>query len=338
MTHDDFYVADPSARASWRLAILMGRNSRTYKFALGNALLHHAAQGHTEIPLRDLAAPYAMTLLERAAQAPQAPEGTAARETDFLTVAARESAESRRLGRPTERLLDAAERSMQMMVMRKFHHHGGAEVPHRFYELAGSPRNRTVLLSSALGRVAGSYGVDGLRAELDARWSIVESSFATGIGRTLIEEGVRVDRETLHLTDRRRRRPVTGVAAAVAGFQHGRCHICDEPVGPADRIAVDHVFPFALMRRFESVGGWRGPDLDALWNLAVAHEKCNGTKSDRMPTEEELTRLARRNEAIMRSPRPLRTTLRISLEGAGRGRRRISGWTAFLREVGKVCA
>ncbi|WP_242440506.1 HNH endonuclease domain-containing protein [Streptomyces sp. CB02923] len=175
-----------------------------------------------------------------------------------------------------------------------------------------------------------------LRAELDARWSIVENSFATGIGRSLMTEGVHVDRATLHLTDRHRRRPVTGVAGAVAGFQHGRCHICDEPVDPGARTAVDHVFPYALLRRFESVGGWRGPDLDALWNLAVAHRKCNGEKSDRMPTGTELARLAHRNEAIMRSPYPLRTTLRLTLKNAIPGRR-IPNWPTFLREVEKAC-
>ncbi|MFD7665733.1 HNH endonuclease [Streptomyces sp. NPDC059788] len=274
MTTDDFYATAPSARTSWRLAILMGRNARTYKFALGNA--------------------------------------------------------------PPDRLLDPAERPIQKTIMAKLHHHGGAGMPHRFYELTGSPRSRTVLLSSALGRVARSYGLDGLRAELDARWSIVENSFATGIGRSLIEDGVRVDRETLHLTDRRRRHRVTGVAEAVAGFQHGRCHICDEPVDPGET-AVDHVFPYALMRRFGSVGGWRGPDLDTLWNLAVAHRRCNGAKSDRMPTKTELTRLARRNEAIMRSPWPLRTTLRLSLKPPGHPHR-IPNWQTFLREVEKACA
>ncbi|KOG64178.1 hypothetical protein ADK76_10010 [Streptomyces griseoflavus] len=47
--------------------------------------------------------------------------------------------------------------------------------------------------------------------------------------------------------------------------------------------------------------------------------------------------LARRNEAIMRSPVPLRTTLRLTLKNAMPGRR-IADWRTFLREVGKVCA
>jgi hypothetical protein len=51
------------------------------------------------------------------------------------------------------------------------------------------------------------------------------------------------------LTDRRRRRPVTGVASAVVGFQHGRCLICDTTLAASDPVAVDHVFPYSLMNR-----------------------------------------------------------------------------------------
>ncbi|SDJ74017.1 HNH endonuclease [Streptomyces indicus] len=340
MTVDAFFSAEPSVRSSWRLAILMGANSRTYKFALGDALLEHARHGHAEIPLSELAVPYAMSLVEHAATAPQAPEGTAIGKTDFLAIAAAECAEARKLGRPTDLLLDAAVKSMPAMVMQKFHNlRGGTEVPHRFYEMAGNPRQRIVRLTPQLVQVAQSEQAPGLRAELGARWSIVESSFAAGIGRALIEEGVTVDWATLKLTDKRRRRPVTGVADALIGFQHGRCLICDDVLDLADAVAVavDHVFPYSLMQRYASVGGWSGPDLDVLWNLAPAHETCNSTKSDRLPRPHELERLARRNEAIMGSPHPLRKTLSIALGRTNRGQQGAS-WVDFLLEVQKCCS
>ncbi|MEV0373217.1 HNH endonuclease [Streptomyces sp. NPDC050636] len=338
MTADAFFSAEPSARASWRLAILMGANSRTYKFALGDALLEHAAHGHPEILLSELAAPYAMSLVAHVAQAPQAPEGTSIGESDFLAVATAESEETQRLSRPTDRLLEAAIKSMPAMVMQKFHNlRGGSEVPHRFYELAGSPRQRVVRLTPDLLQVARSEQAAGLRAELVARWSIVECSFAAGIGRALIEEGVGVDWASLKLTDKRRRRPVTGVADALIGFQHGRCLICDTVLDLADAVAVDHVFPYSLMQRYASVGGWRGPDLDVLWNLAPAHEACNSTKSDRLPRAGELERLARRNIAIMGSPHPLRKTLELALGQAPRHRHG-DPWPDFLREVQKCCS
>ncbi|NGO75236.1 HNH endonuclease [Streptomyces sp. YC504] len=338
MTADAFFAAEPSVRSSWRLAILMGANSRTYKFALGDALLEHARHGHTEIPLSELAVPYAMSLVKHAATAPQAPEGTSIGTTDFLALAAAEREETRKLGRPTDLLLEAAVKSMPAMVMQKFHNlRGGREVPHRFYEMAGSPRQRIVRLTPELLQVAQSEQAAGLRAELGARWSIVESSFAAGIGRALIEEGVAVDWSTLQLTDKRRRRPVTGVADALIGFQYGRCLICDDVLDLADAVAVDHVFPYALMQRYASVGGWSGPDLDVLWNLAPAHEACNSAKSDRLPRPNELERLARRNEAIMGSPHPLRKTLSIALRQTNSGMRDAS-WPDFLLEVQKCCS
>lgn len=86
------------------------------------------------------------------------------------------------------------------------------------------------------------------------------------------------------------------------------------------------------MHRFNSVGSWQGPDLDALWNLAPAHAACNGIKSDRLPTHAELARLAARNEAITQSPHPLRRTLQLSLNSAIPSRNPAS-WTQFLKAV-----
>ncbi|MFE3881367.1 HNH endonuclease [Streptomyces lydicus] len=335
MTTDDFYAADPGSRASWRLAVLMGANSRTYKFALGHALLTHAARGDTSVALTDLAAAYAMALVEHAAQAPQAPAPAAIGENDFLAVTAGESEESRRLGRPTDRLLEAAVRSMPTMVMEKFHNlPGRTQVPHRFYDLAGSTRSRTVLLTPELIRLAQSEQAAGLHAELEARWNIVETSFTIGIGRSLIREGVAVDWTTLTLTDKRRRRPVTKVKDAMIGFQNGRCFLCDEVIGPFDDTAIDHVFPFSLMNRFAGTTGWHGPDLDALWNLAPVHASCNSTKGARLPFPTEISRLARRNEAIMPSQYPLSRTLRLSLTQGGN--RPTTSWLDFLHEVEKL--
>ncbi|MGX1133106.1 5-methylcytosine-specific restriction endonuclease McrA [Streptomyces glaucescens] len=333
MNARDFYAQDASARASWRLAVLMGANSRTYKFALGEALLEFARQGRQEIPLPEFAAAYSLGMVRHLAQGPQAPQTTRLGERDFLTVAAQESTATLTAGRPTERLVEAAVLSMPTMVMRKFHNlRGDTVVPHTFYDLTGTGRHRVVRVTPDLRRVARSEQAAGLAAELGARWSIVESSFAAGVGRSLIEEGVAVDWTTLKITDKRRRRPVTGLVEATIGFQHGRCLICDQVLTARDVIAVDHVFPFSLMRRFGSVASWHGPDLDALWNLAPSHAPCNAAKSDRLPSDGELTRLAARNEAIADSPLPLRRTLHLSMRNALSGRR-VSSWREFLTAV-----
>ncbi|MFD0857311.1 hypothetical protein ACFQ07_34225 [Actinomadura adrarensis] len=330
---NDFFWTDPSARASWRLAVLMGANSRTYKFALAESLLTIAAEGRTDAPLTELAAPYAMGLVRHLKQAPQAPSGSGGAGTDFLKIAEREAEESLRLGQPTEELLQAAVRNMPGMVMRKFHNVGrNSQVKHRFYESTGSSRERIVRFTPELQKVAVSEHAHLLREELGARWNIVESSFASGIGRSLIEEGVAVDLESLRIQDRRRRRSITGIREATIGFQHGRCVICGQSLAADDEYAVDHAFPFALMNRFR----WDGPDLDSFWNLAPAHASCNSHKSDALPTHAHMTRLAERNEAIMNSPHPLRKTLELTLKAAKYSSTAPGSWRRFVRDVHKL--
>ena len=62
-----FYRAEPTARTSWRQAILMGVNTRTYKFALGAALLDLAKTGRGAVPLIELASTYATHRVNRTA-------------------------------------------------------------------------------------------------------------------------------------------------------------------------------------------------------------------------------------------------------------------------------
>lgn len=108
----------------------MGANSRTYKFALGQALLEFGRTGQEEVLFAEFAAAYSLGMVRHLAQDPRAPHPVELGEKDFLTVADQESAVTLDAGRPTERLLAAAVRSMPMMVMQKFHNlRGDSAVP-----------------------------------------------------------------------------------------------------------------------------------------------------------------------------------------------------------------
>lgn len=322
---------NPTATTAWRLAVLMGANSRTYKFALASSLLEHAGQGRSEVVLRDLAESYARVIVEHAEVAPQAPSSLSLGSTDFLALVRRDATESVQQGSPTEALVEVAVRSMPGMVMQKFHNlRGGIEAPHRFYNLRSLGADGVVEFTPALMSIAHTKDYS-LTAELDARWRIVETSFQTGVGQSLIAEGFGVDVSLGTLVEKRRRRSVVGLGPAVLGFQHGRCLICDNPIADADRTAIDHVFPFSLMRHGRLLAE-PGVDLDALWNLTPAHAECNGRKSDRPPTTLEVARLGQRNEAIMLSPHPLRRTLEISLSTAGM-RWKPGAWHQYLAHV-----
>ncbi|MFC1432025.1 HNH endonuclease [Streptacidiphilus sp. N1-3] len=331
----DFYRAAPAPVTAWRAAVLMGPQSHTGRFALAGALLELAAEGRTEVGLDELAAHYAAGLLRHLPEAPQAAAGGSPAVADFLAVVARESEGSAALGRPTEELRQAAVRALPAQALQKFHSPGGggADLPHRFFEFLqgdGEPSERVVRLAPELLALATGEQAPGLRAELDARWGIVESSFDPAAGRGLNEQGLSVDWHTVSLTDASGQRPVAGLTAALIGFQHGRCQLCDDTLDPGDPTAVDRLFPRSLSDRAPA---WRGPDLDGLWNLAPAHADCVEAKGDRLPGAAELQRLARRNEAVMQSPIPLRRTLQRPLQRARLHGEHQDRWPTFLLQV-----
>ncbi|WP_280249446.1 HNH endonuclease [Nocardia abscessus] len=308
-----FYRDEPTARTSWRLAILMGANTRTYKFALGSALLELGQAGRDKVTLSELGSLYAAQLIRRPAESQQAAAGSPLSDSDFLSVLRRERSESIDAGQPTEVLVNAAVRSIPAMVMQKFHHlRATGPVAHTFYELEVSGAHRTVRLTPELHRVADDPTV--LAEELESRWSIVEASFDSGIGRALIQGGVEVDHESSRILAPVRRAAVTSVRGAIVGFQHGRCFYCQQQFGDlASGVHVDHVFPFAWM----NTGSWRGPNLNHVWNLVLACAPCNQAKSARQPTSAEIARLLARNDAIAASPHPLRRTIEITMNASG---------------------
>ena len=295
------------------MAVLIGANSRTYKFALGSTLLELARRGQDEVSFAALAAPYAMQLVQRAQRYPQGPTSSTSGPSDFLTVLSQESAVSQRNQAPTERLVDAAVNSMPQMVMQKFHNlRGMGEVPHRFYEIHGRGSARRVILTSDVHSVATHEAA--LRPELNARWSIVEACFDAEIGRQLVSSGIAVSADGCELLAPARRVTVTGAREALTGFQHGRCFYCHESLAEGfANTHVDHVYPFSLMKS----GIWTGPDLNGVWNLVVACAPCNLAKSARLPQPDEVTRLLERNDAIVGSPHPLRRALQLSMRSSG---------------------
>jgi 5-methylcytosine-specific restriction endonuclease McrA len=288
----------------------MGANSRTYKFALGSALLSIARDGREAVSIAELAEPYAMALARRVHRFPQGPARTVMGKADFLGILAAESKLTVTTGSPTERLIAASVASMPGMVMQKFHNlRVLGDVPHTFYEVVGRGNDRVVRLTPDLASIATS--ADVLRDELDARWSIVESSFDADIGRTLLDRGFVLSADGAQVLQAPLgRAPVTSARAALSGFQHGRCFYCHELLTSIARgVHVDHVYPVALTR----TGSWHGPDLNGVWNLVVACSSCNLSKSSRLPTPDEIRALIDRNEAIMTSPHPLKRTLELTM-------------------------
>ena len=326
-----FYRAEPTAISSWRLAILMGVNTRTYKFALGEALLELGASGADDVSLDDLAVRYAMAMLRRPEERNQAPAKTPRSDQDYLTVLSQERAASLRAGAPTDRLVAATRASIPGMVMVKFHNLRGFEtdtVAHTFYRLEGRGSNRRVLLTPDLLKVAASPDFTLLSEEVSSRWDLVESAFDTGIGRSVITSGVFFDKTNALLIEKARRVSVTGARPALEGFQHGRCFYCHDKLTDLNDVHVDHVYPFSLMKS----PGWEGPDLNGVWNLVVAHGLCNEGKLARLPTPDEVQRLIDRDLAILDSPHPLKKSISLAT-GVAPGPEAEVKLAAYFRQV-----
>ncbi len=296
----------------------MGANTRTYKFALAEALLMGAQQGKESMTLTELAVPYSLSLAKHSLLYPQAPGLAGLGDQDFLSVVALEAQDAVNAGAPSERLVNAAVKSMPGMVMQKFHNLRGQEqgqVAHTFYEITGQGTSRRVILTPDLHSVAAQQ-TESLHSELDARWAIVETSFDPQIGRSLIGQGVELSTDGTELLSRVRRVTVSKARPALSGFQHGRCFYCNTPLDQVPVVPhVDHVFPYWLMQRPQ----WSGPDLNGVWNLVVACAACNLTKSGSQPSEDAIRRLVTRNEAIITSPHPIKKSLELAITTAGGG-------------------
>ncbi|PZG15590.1 HNH endonuclease [Nonomuraea aridisoli] len=286
----------------WRAILLYGANSATYKFAFGATLLEAAATGRNHVTLEELAPRYAELLCEALQRQPR--QGTSARSKFLDTCRAFNAGELDRdmLHRRTVQLGFSN-------VVDAFPKLGGDQAPLSYYE--DQRRNSAapgLVLRDELLELAGSVHAQDLDAETAARWRLVETAWATGIsdgvlGPSLVYDP---DQQALVLQSKQRRRSVTGVVAALNGYQDGRCAYCNELMtqnvgsGPI----VEHVLPWKLLTRL-----WRGPDVDAIWNLVLACWSCNNAKGGRAPHETWMPWLEQRNNDLIESRHPLREVL-----------------------------
>jgi len=316
----EFFQAERTAVTAFRMAVLLGANTRTYKFALAQSLLDIAATGNDLVSDEELAAKCVAALLVRGPERPQASTRNPFGPKDFLTALASEAKSASNLTTPSDHLTELGARTMLKMVLSKFHNlRGIGQVPYLFYTFESRGRFLYVRLSSEMMAIGTSKNVPMLLAENEARWGIVESSFDTEIGRGLLESGLVVADEGDLLVDPRRRIAVSNSRDALTGFQHGRYFYCAEQLAADDATPhVDHVIPFFLQAR----GIWKGPNLNGIWNLVVAHSRCNMRKTSAPPLASDLARLWQRNERIAWSPHPLKRAVENQCGKTADARRR----------------
>ncbi|WP_169983553.1 HNH endonuclease domain-containing protein [Microbispora sp. H10836] len=298
----DYQRGVVTAESVWRAIVLYGSNSATYKFAFGTTLLEVAATGRSRITLEELAPRYADLLCQALQRQPR--QGTAAR-SRFLDACRTFNAGE--LDRDT-----LHQRTVQLgfaNVIDAFPQLSGNPAPVRYYE--DRRKNSAapgLVLRDELLALAGSVHAPDLDAETAARWRLVETAWATGVAGAILNPALVYDPDTQHLVlqTKQRRKSVTGVVAALNGYQDGRCAYCNQLMaqdtgsGPV----VEHVLPWKLLTR-----RWDGPDVDAVWNLVLSCKLCNDTKRDQAPHEAWMPWLEQRNNDLIESRHPLREVL-----------------------------
>ncbi|MFF0579181.1 HNH endonuclease [Streptosporangium saharense] len=276
----------------WRAIVLYGANSATYKFPFGETLLRAAATGRTHVTLDELAPPYAELLCEALKNHDRQGIAANSRFLDACRAFNTGEIDQDTLHRRTVQYGFAN-------VIDAFPQLSGTPAPVRFYEDRRRSSTPGLVLRDELLELALSAHAPLLSVETTARWRLVETAWESGVSRAVLTPELVYDPATQRLL--LRRKPVTGVVAALSGYQDGRCAYCDQAMAQP---VVEHVLPWKLLTR-----QWNGPDVDTVWNLVLACRPCNDAKRDRAPHEAWMPWLEQRNNDLIESRHPLREVL-----------------------------
>jgi 5-methylcytosine-specific restriction endonuclease McrA len=285
----------------WRHVVRFGRNVASYKFALAQSLLALGARQQTVVPMADLALPYARAVCEHLKAEDRQSTSSRSRFLDACRAFNRGEINEAQLADTTVRL--GFEN-----VIDAFHvSRSSQQTTHRFFEDERKSR-QAIVLTDELLQLANGRQAAVLPKEVEARWNLVQTAWGVRLGTHVISFELEPDQDAvlLYAPPKFRRPPITGVPAALSGYQDGRCAYCGEEFTDIGnkRVAVDHVLPFVLITR-----GWPGPDLHQIWNFVLACFGCNSAKSDRPPDPAWMPWLERRNDYFIASHHPLRETL-----------------------------
>ena len=288
----------PSLDSYWRAIILFGQNVASYKFALAGALLEIGA-GSEVVSLDELALPFASRVADHLRTHDKQGTFQQSRFLDACRAYNSGELDSDGLRAKTVQLGFAN-------VIDAFHVVDKAEVPERFF-IDERSRGSGIRLTDHLSELLNEGHGPNLRAEVDARWRLVETAWELNLPRQLLT--VEFQPVTNTLVVPRRRTNITGARAALNGYQKGHCFYCYTPIdiasGSALTCHVDHVFPWSAGPMVA------GAPVDGVWNLVLACARCNSwqEKSGRPPHLRYVERLNTRNEFLIASYHPLRPTL-----------------------------
>lgn len=278
-----------SARDHWKSLVLYGLNAATYKIAFGKTLLDFAQNGQSNVTWEQLSKAFLDHYIARLnVESPMPQLSHPTRRTEMEKIIARHRAGMLDYGQAvTEVGLNAFDD-----VVRRFQNLGRIEFQGKFYQF---DHGKCLTLTDSVFEIA-SDRPEELTAELDSRWGLLEGAFKIGNEAYQLNNDLRL----IYIENGYERKNITDNIPFLQGYQGNTCFYCSELIDSTD-IAVDHVLPRQVVYH------------DEIWNLVLAHNLCNGYKTDRLVGPHFIQKLIARNENIMGSNHPWKKRIEAAI-------------------------
>ena len=211
MTH--FLDTLPTTENRWRALILLGRNTASYKFALGKALLNLKATPGDLLRLDELALPFALCLCDHLKISPK--QGAT-----NINKALREGCESFNRGElERDALREIAVRHGFGDVIDAFHVLSGRSLEERFF-IDERKTAKGIRLTDEFRKLGELPTAGDLSAEIEARWRVVETGWELGVNSGLVEFEAETGGLSIRSSDRRI--ALSSCRHTLNGYQKGR--------------------------------------------------------------------------------------------------------------------
>jgi hypothetical protein len=298
-----FQENDLSLESQWRAIILFGKNSATYKFAFGKALLQLTSQETNSVTLKDLSPLFVDSILNHLKHNDK--QGSAG--SSLFLDACRQFNKNEIT---YDNLLDITEKHGFVNVVDAFQNVNGDIIPNRFYEKDYHGKTKRIVITDDLLKLKDSVQFANFDSEVEARWNLVETAWNIDIHPSLLEVKIDDNLQTLFLeSDLMRRKDITSARSSLNGYQKGKCFYSFQDIsiqsGDSNLCAVDHFFPHVHKLRLSDMGS----NVNGVWNLVLADKYVNLDKRAKIPELKYLERLYKRNEFYIASKHPLGETI-----------------------------
>lgn len=299
----NFQENDISLESQWRAIILFGKNSATYKFAFGKALLQLTSKETNSVTLKDLSQPFVESILKHLKQNDKQGNSIS---SSFLNACRQYNNNEISY----DNLLDITEKQGFVNVVDAFQNVNGDIVPNKFYEKDYNSSTKRIVITDNLLKLKESVQFSNFDSEVEARWNLVETAWNIDINPNLLEVKIDDELQTLFLENRlMRRKDITSARASLNGYQKGKCFYSLQDIsinsGDKNLCAVDHFFPHVHKLKLNEIGS----NVNGVWNLVLADKYVNLEKSAKIPELKFLDRLYKRNEFYIASKHPLGETI-----------------------------